>query len=180
LATVVAVAVVVSRPGDSTSDNGGFVPRGSATDDSQRVGLRVFRIADGQDEPQRVTASIDQNDRLLFSYTNLDPKVFRWLSVLARDAAGIIHWYHPSRPGSAGLPTGLPIVPNVTRQEIPEAVRMPLSRGLMTITAVYSQQPVQREALESLASDPKANPPPDIAVHSFSLLVEPADEDVQP
>lgn len=122
----------------------GFHVRGGNRGEERWVGLRVFRVEPSTEEAVRVRDVVSRDDALAFSYTNLRPSDAAWLTVVARDAAGRVHWYHPG--GSGG--SAIAIQRGVERQTIPERIKMPLATGRLVLAGVFSPVPLSREVIQ--------------------------------
>ncbi len=155
LAVALGVVLFVRAPSDINGDSG-FQARGPQHTpknglESSMVGIRIFRIGPTSPRPVRVHEKLIAGERLLFSYSNLHPAGLKHLTVVGRDSRGQFHWFHPSAK-TLDVATSIAIASDVARQEIPEAVGLPLPLGPIVIVAVFSRESISRKRLEAWLS----------------------------
>jgi len=115
--------------------------------------------------PTLADTELTPDDFLLFSYTNLDPAGFRFMAILARDAAGDVHWLHPAKP-QGDLPSMRPIKIDVVGQGIPQAVRPHFPAGDVWLMAVFSTRILDGEMLTAWVEEREVEERKEIASHS--------------
>ena len=174
LAMAAAALLLVVIPTTQEEGEDGFTARSGAETGAQWVGIELFRLTDSDAKPQRVNKSIAVGNRLLVSYTNLDPSGFGHLTVLVRDATGKIHWLHPGQPKDGG-PTSLTVATKVRDREIPEAVRLRLAPGRALVAAVFAKLSLGQRALEDwlrgVQDEGRAGPAEGTEVHFIDVEV---------
>ena len=167
------LALVLAPGSDNGPDEEGFQARAAPGDAPRWVGIRMFHLREGR--PQRVERVIRADDRVLFSYTNLDPAPYRWLSIAARDAAGRIHWIHPPAAEDPRAPASVAVKSGVAREELPETIRLPLAPGPLLVAGLFSERPLARRDVESWLRDSAkgeaVSAPQDAVVQILSLTV---------
>jgi len=163
LAVVALLVFVVPR-----QDTNGFQARGSTEASDRWVGLRVFRLATGRPELLAGGGAIRAEDRLLFSYTNLEPSGASHLSVLGLGAGGEVFWYHPEDGASSA---SIAIERGVRREELKTSIRMDVRPGSLNILGLFSAQPLERGEIERWLAAGAQGAPPGVTVVREKLEV---------
>lgn len=158
-----------------------FQERGQLESPERWLGLNVFRLGSDMAAPERVNDVIAEDDRLLFSYTNLSPQNMRWLSIVGVDSSGHLRWYQPARAPQPEGNGSLSIQSNVAGFEIREAIRLDLGQGPVRMVAVFSQNRLSRREVERVVLlDPEESAKMEhLFVQIFSYTVVGADSGVR-
>lgn len=152
MAAAGAVALILIVP---PSEDASFGVREDGFHGASHVGLRVLQIRSDETQPSEVTRQLPQDADLLFMYTNRPERPFDWLSILARDANGRVHWLQPPRPTEPGASTAFPIRPTSATEMwtgIAQRIRLLPPTGALMIGAVFSRQPLPLGQMEGWMS----------------------------
>ena len=187
LATVVLVLragerrPVAPAPDAPRANDQGFAVRsagpGGPDTPARWAGIRVYREGSTADEAPPVLADeLPAGAGLLFSYTNVGPRPFTHLMILARDARGEVRWFFPAYERSGTNPESIAIDAGVVRATLHELVRQPFAPGPLAIVAVFSRQPLTVADVEhwmTTWSPGEAPPWPQAHVQVVSTTVVP-------
>ena len=113
------------------------------------VGIEAFRKVEGA-PPERLSGRMHPDDALLFAYTNLGAEPRQHLMILAVDARGAVHWYHPAYLSEAEDPVSVAIRGAAERVELREAVRHELPTGPLAIYGLFTEAPLQVSRVEAV------------------------------
>jgi hypothetical protein len=156
LAAAAALTLVLVWPGldSAPTESEQFRPKaaGPAAAGRERwVGLKAFE-ATGAAQPSPLDEELARQSGLLFSYTNLGPKPYRYLAVFAVDRAGQVYWYFPAFLSAAENPLSIPIEQGVADAELAEIVRHDFNPGPLAIYGAFSDQVLSVSEIEALVS----------------------------
>lgn len=179
LAVAAGLAFAVGRAGapvavGHAADPAGFQARGAAPTPDSWVRLRLFRVdASGASRPLADGATIAARDRLLVAYDNLGPSPYGYLSVVAVDGAGAVHWYYP--PAEAPGPRSIPAIAG-RGVELSDEIAQPLAPGRARLFALFSRRPLDAAEIDRALHGPGRTaldrlPLDDTGQHSVTLDV---------
>lgn len=138
------------------------------------TGIRIHRVV-AHKTPERVTDSLDRNDALLFSYTNLGPDPFEYLMIFAVGADRRVHWFYPAYETASEDPRSIDIEPGSA--QLADAIEHDYSAGRLEVYALFSHQPEQVSRIETWFSQRaqplEAAPMPHTRLQKLSLQVRP-------
>lgn len=117
------------------------------------VGLHAYRLlATTGAEPEPVTTTVHRGDSLLFAYTNLGPRPFKYLMIFSVGSKGRVHWFYPAYERKGTDPTAIPIVDG-TGIELKQAIRHHFDQGPMAIYGLFTRQPLTVSQVEQVVRD---------------------------
>jgi hypothetical protein len=138
-----------------------FRPRSASpmrTEAERWAGLHVYRM-DDQGSPKRLAERMRATDGLLFTYTNLGPRPFKYLMVFARVANGDVVWFYPDYRQPGTDPTSIAIREGQTDVELPDIVHHRLASGRLVIYALFTRTPLRVSQVEPIVGGPGGAPP---------------------
>lgn len=148
-ATVLAALVLVAWPRGAIGPRpGAFSARGASRASS---GLWVYRLVAGG-PPQLVQGRIAPDDELAFAYAN--PEGRRYLAVFGVDEHRHVFWFAPGWAVGAPAPAAVSAAPGLGPHEIEAAVRHAYDGHHLDVCAVFSDAPLDVEALDRGAAAP--------------------------
>lgn len=157
LALALALGVVIAPRGQGAHDaaeSGAFRVKGSSVEPGDRwAGLQVYRLAPHGRRAQRLGANLSRDDSLLFAYTNLGPRPFRYLSVFAVDPRGSVFWFFPAYLREGTDPEAIAIAEGRAGVELPEAIRHHFRTGPLVICGLFTREPWRVSQVEALVRD---------------------------
>jgi hypothetical protein len=129
------VAALIMNPSRQPAEWSEWAARGG----TKRAWISIFVMRG--DEVTALGSTLESDDTLLFAYTNLEDSGARHLAIAGRDAAGHVHWYHPSYRSGEDRPRSIAIEESAGR-ELAEAVRSEHAKGKLEICALFSEEPL--------------------------------------
>ncbi|MFL5304306.1 MAG: hypothetical protein ACJ8F1_03795 [Polyangia bacterium] len=148
-ATAVVGLVLIARPRVAVAPHSeAFAPRGASRAASS---LWVYRLVAGG-PPELVQRHIAPDDELAFAYAN--PEGRRNVAVFGVDEHRHVFWYAPGWAVGAPAPAAVSAVPGVGPHELAEAVRHAYDGHHLEVYAVFSDAPLNVEALDRAAAAP--------------------------
>ena len=130
---------------------GEFRARGSGTTPvaDRWIAIKLYRLANNG--PQPVGDTINKDDRLLISYSNLGPNPYRYLAIfgLSKDQ---VFWFYPAFERTGTDPQTITIEQGEDL-ELRELITHAFVPGALSIYAVFLRRPMRVSALERLASE---------------------------
>jgi hypothetical protein len=154
----------------TAADEAGFRERSGAGAETAGPSITVVRIPESG-SPTRAGAVVHADEALAFTYRNPSATAFRYLMIFARDESGHVYWYWPAWRDPAQAPAALPITAADTPVELREGVRHPLAPGALTLSALFTNQAFDVNAIEAAARGGQAGLQA-LATQSQSQLVQ--------
>lgn len=110
------------------------------------AGVAVFRVDDDAGQVERLARGdvVERGDLLQIAYTN---RTFSYGVVVGLDAELQLQWYHPSDSGSTRV--GVALAPGVADEPFGGAWRIEAPAGSLRLFAVFTNAPVDPEAVET-------------------------------
>lgn len=112
--------------------------------------LHAFAVASPARAAQPLGDHLPGDSGLLFAYTNLGPRPYSHLMIVARDAQARVHWYYPAFAQADTDPAAVPIVAGRSRVELPDLVRQALAPGPLTIYGLFLHKPLHVSQIEAM------------------------------
>lgn len=112
------------------------------------AGISAYRLNEKLAKPESLGTKMVARDALLFSYTNLGQKPFKYLMVFAVDAVGEVFWYYPAYLQEDTNPTAIPIRSGVHEMELPEKIKHNIQPGPLTIYGLFVDQTLPVSKIE--------------------------------
>lgn len=148
-------ALIVAAATVAAAALGGFLLlRSSGPDFTARgngpgadVGLRVFTERSGKTAPAE--AGVRVGDGLLFAYSMEKGAPHRYLAVVARDAKGAVHWFHPGYETPEDTPQSVSVQAGVADQPLPDSVYVDMAPGPMEICGLFTRDPLDVRSLDA-------------------------------
>lgn len=157
-----AVAVLVVFVGRGPTEPPDFAPRGGAVSPAAKVGFEAFLHPGSDPSTARATllqegARLSPGDGFTFTLYNRTGQE-RFVMLLAHDAKGEVHWFHPAWLSEKDDPASLPVAAAPQVLELKEGVAAEgLAPGALVLYALFSEAPLRVSQVEAeLAKDPAA------------------------
>lgn len=143
-----AVLLLVIWPQVTQDDSKSIRTRGGLSSDTDRwVSLKVLRATDDGYRP--VSKKISSDDALAFVYDNRQESPHDYLMVLGVSEHGQVYWYYPAFQQAGQNPRSIRIEKGRRPVQLPDQVRHELKPGRYRIFALFSNQALDVELVES-------------------------------
>lgn len=119
---------------------------------SRWAGIQAYRVRAGGAE--RLGAELSRGDGLSFSYTNLGAEPFAHLMIFGVDAGGSVRWFYPAYEQPGTNPGSITIEKGVAQKALAELIEHDFAPGLLTIHAIFSNQPLRVLEVEDWLEQP--------------------------
>jgi hypothetical protein len=148
---------------------------GAALESARWAAVHVFR-ATGQAASVPLTEQLRADEGLVFTYTNLGEKPYRYLMIFSVDAANQVRWFYPAYDKAGENPESIPIEGGRANATLGELVQQDFSEGPLAVYALFTSEPervLQIEAwLNQLGRAPDQAPRAGDLLQRFATRVE--------
>jgi hypothetical protein len=155
LAAAACVGLFVSRglaPEPEPSAEFRAKSAGSGLSDAQRwAGVQIHRaITPTSLEP--LGPEMRAEDGLLFSYTNIGPEPFPYLTIFGLDASGEVRWFYPTYEQAGSNPKSIRIEPRA-HVSLGDVIAHDYAPGTLVIHALFTREPLSVSEVEGWLRD---------------------------